>query len=244
MIRRNNSTRRLILDTAFISKRGHVPSSLSVVDILAVIYDQVMSAADVCILSKGHAALALYAQFQDMGWITVDALHSFGAYDSDLGGHPDSCKLPGVCASTGSLGHGLPIAVGMALADRTRSVYCIVGDGEMDEGSCDEALRMAVGYGLDNLIVVVDDNGSSVRKIDFPMRLLQMGFFVCNSHGHDRVSLRQALQVHPQDQPLAVVARTMKGYPFARMMSEPSAWHHRAPTEVEYNEMLLELDRA
>jgi transketolase len=137
----------------------HEPSSLSTLDVLWVLYDRVLGDEDRFLLSKGHGPIAYYAVLAAHGMFSLDALDSFADFDSPLGHHPDRVLVPGVEISSGSLGHGLPIAVGVALAGRR--TFCLVGDGELDEGSNWEAVQYAGRIGLDRLTVVVVDNRSA-----------------------------------------------------------------------------------
>jgi len=137
----------------------HKPSSYSTLDVLWVVYDRVLEDDDRFLLSKGHGPNAYYAVLAAKGLIPLDVLDTFAEFDSPLGHHPDRMLVPGVEISSGSLGHGLPIAVGVALAGRR--TFCLVGDGELDEGSNWEAVQYAGRAGLDRLTAVVVDNGSA-----------------------------------------------------------------------------------
>jgi transketolase len=140
----------------------HDWSSHSTLDVLWVLYDRVLTPNDRFLLSKGHGPMAFYAVLAAKGVIPVETLSTFGAFDSPLGHHPDRMLVPGVEISSGSLGHGLGIAVGMALAGRR--VYCLVGDGELDEGSNWEAVQYAGRRGLDSLTAIVIDNAVDTRR--------------------------------------------------------------------------------
>jgi transketolase len=137
----------------------HEPSSYSTLDVLWVLYDRVLEDDDRFLLSKGHGPNAYYAVLAAKGLIPLDVLDTFAEFDSPLGYHPDRMLVPGVEISSGSLGHGLPIAVGVALA--ARRTFCLVGDGELDEGSNWEAVQYSGRAGLDRLTAVVVDNGSA-----------------------------------------------------------------------------------
>src|SRR5690348_15567088 len=137
----------------------HEPSSLSTLDVLWVLYDRVLGEDDRFLLSKGHGPIAYFAVLAAHGILSLDTLDSFAEFDSPLGHHPDRALVPGVEISSGSLGHGLPIAVGVALAGRR--TFCLVGDGELDEGSNWEAVQYAGRVGLDRLTAVVVDNRSA-----------------------------------------------------------------------------------
>ena len=155
--------KKVILKASYISKEGHIPSAFSILDILYVLYNQILNInannpidenRDRFILSKGHASLGLYAVLSDRGFIDSEELETFGKFSSRLGGHPDCNKIPGVEASTGSLGHGFPIAVGIAMALKIKKsssrVFVIVGDGECNEGTIWETALLAVNHNLNN----------------------------------------------------------------------------------------------
>lgn len=237
--------------------RGHLGPAMSLIEILRVLYDDVLrfqpqnptwKNRDRCILSKGHGCLALYAILADKGFFPVETLDTFCKRDSILGGHPEAGKVPGVEASTGSLGHGMSIGLGMALAARIEKrdsrVYVIVGDGEINEGAVWEAALSAGKHGIDNYTVLVDYNkmqaGGTTRDIQDLEPLLDkwrsFGFAVTEVDGHDANALRSVLTAPPlvAGKPNAVICHTTKGkgIPFAE--NNPD-WHHKSkigPDEV------------
>jgi len=222
---------------------GHIPSALSILDIVWALYDKVLQAEDRFILSKGHGCLALYAVLEKKGIISPG--QSYGKKDSILGGHPDRNKVPGVLASTGSLGHGLPMAVGMALAKKIKGesgrVYCLVGDGECNEGSIWESCLLAAHHKLDNLFVIADYNHSTDRAVNLELlteKFSSFGFSAACVSGHSHLDIYNALDYRPA-RPVAVVAVTVKGFGCARMALPE--WHHRHPNEAELAEILQEL---
>jgi transketolase len=192
--------------TVLTGDEKHDRSSHSTLDVLWVLYDRVLSDDDRFLLSKGHGPAAYYAVLAAKGLIPVEQLSSFGAFDSPLGYHPDRVLVPGVEISSGSLGHGLPIAVGVALAGRR--VFCLVGDGELDEGSNWEAVQWAGRIGLSRLTAVVVDNRSSTYHwpggIDERFRI--EGWSVERVDGRDHDGLEQAFRSRSTDRPHAVVA--------------------------------------
>src|ERR1700693_1879447 len=168
---RSRKLRQTIIKVIQAGNRGHVGSAFSLVEILRVLYDDVLKydafnprwpERDRCILSKGHGCLALYAILADKGFFPPDVLATFCAHDSILGGHPEYGMVPGVEASTGALGHGVSIGIGMAIANRVRKsaprVFVVRGDCELDEGSVWEAAMAASKHGLDSLTAIVDYN--------------------------------------------------------------------------------------
>jgi transketolase len=247
--------RRRILEAAAASGEGHVPSAFSILDILWVLYDRVLgvSSADPAapgrdrfVLSKGHASLALYAVLAEKGFFPRHWLDRFGRYDSPLGGHPDRSKVPGVEASTGSLGHGFPIAVGMAMGLAIRRtparVFCLIGDGEANEGSVWEAAALGAHHRLSNLCCIVDYNHSTDRALamgDIGAKFSAFGWSVQEVDGHDHASLHRALGARP-DGPSAIVANTVKGHGCPPMEHQP-AWHHRSPTAAELPDLIAAL---
>lgn len=241
-----NPLRRRILQTAYHAGEGHIPSALSILEIVHTLHVSVMRAADGTlldkanwrapgadqfVLSKGHGCLALYAVLEACGFITADDMVAFCKPGGKLGGHPCADNVPGVWASTGSLGHGLPIAVGMAYAKTLRRekglVFCLVGDGEMQEGSCWEALRLADDLYLENLRVIVDKNGTHDT--------MTLGYHQSASDALDNLA-----GIRDDSYRISLVD-TVKGKGIARMEEDPDAWHRRRPTPQEYREMMEEL---
>ncbi len=246
--------KKQILTACYTAKEGHVASSYSILDILYVLYHGVLNcspdrmddpARDRFILSKGHAAIGYYAILADAGYIS-QPLESMCSFDSCLGGHPDCNKVPGVEVSTGSLGHGVPMAVGIAWALKIQRnaahVYVLAGDGEMNEGTVWESLLIANHQKLNNLTFILDFNHSTDRAVDLGNvgdKLSAFGFEVVEADGHDHEQLKTALLTRA-DRPVAVIAHTIKGCGIREMTNEP-AWHHRVPTQEEYAAFMEEL---
>src|SRR4051812_4286142 len=169
--------RRSILSASHASGHGHIPTSFSIIEMLCSVYETMKHdparpdspERDVFVLSKGHGALGFYAVLAHYGYFGPEQLATFGAFQSRLGCHPDRFKVPGVELSTGSLGHGIAVAVGMALAFRlqhsARRVYTLIGDGEANEGSVWEAIMVATNLRLSNLTILCDANGSQLRSL-------------------------------------------------------------------------------
>lgn len=247
---RSQYLRRLIVDALVGGERGHIGSSMSPLEILRVLYDDIMQYRpqepqwpdrDRCILSKGHGCLALYALLADKGYFPIDVLKTFCRKGSILGGHPEYGKVPGVEASTGALGHGLSIGIGMALAARMRKrknrVFVIMGDGEIDEGSVWEGALCAGKHGLSNLVAIIDYNkiqsAGPTAEIQELEPLLDkwraFGFAATEVDGHDVNKLLQVFSKIPldPDRPTAVICHTVKGkgFPFAEHDPE---WHHKS----------------
>jgi transketolase len=252
---RSKYLRRLVVRGLEGGGRGHVGSSLSLIEIMRVLYDDVLRHRpkdpqwrnrDRMILSKGHGCLALYAMLADKGFIPLETLDTFCHRDSILGGHPEAGKIPGVEASTGALGHGLSVGVGMALAarmqERDSRIFVCTGDGEINEGSIWEAAMCASKHKLDNLAVIVDYNkiqsAGPTREIQDLEPLVDkweaFGFATTEVDGHDVAELRgvfRRLPFSPQ-RPSAIICHTVKGkgLPFAE---NDANWHHKAKVPPE-----------
>ena len=253
---RSRHLRRLAVRTLAGGGRGHVGSTMSLIEILRVLFDDVLRyrAADPSwrerdrlILSKGHGCVALYALLADKGFFPLEELDTFCQLDSILGGHPEASKVPGVEASTGALGHGLSYGVGMGLAARMEHrdsrVVVVMGDGEIDEGSVWEAALCAGKHRLENLTAVIDYNKIQSAGLTSEVQDLEpladkwraFNFAVAEVDGHNVDALRAVLTALPlqSDRPSAVICHTVKGMgiPFAE--NDPT-WHHksRLPEEV------------
>jgi transketolase len=242
------------------ARAAHLASALSCIDILAVLYGQVLNLdpdrpnypdRDRFILSKGHAAAALYATLAWKGIIPAEQLLTYGEQHSLLEEHP-SPKLPGVEAATGSLGHGLPIANGMALAARIQNrpyrVFVLMSDGECNEGSVWEAAMFASRHGLDALTVIIDFNkwqatgrSQEVLQLD-PLadKWASFGWAVTELDGHDPDLLLKAFTQPVTQKPHAVIAHTVKGKGIS-FMEDDNNWHYRIPTAQEVLDAKLEL---
>jgi transketolase len=260
-----NAVRRRDLQMVYKAKLGHIGGDLSATDILVTLYfggalrvDPDRPDAperDRFILSKGHCAGALYTTLAHAGFFPLDELDTFAQPLSRLNGHPDRKKVPGVETNTGPLGHGLPVAVGCALAAKMDGAawhtYVLTGDGELQEGSNWEAALSAAHYKLDNLTVVVDRNG--LQQGDFTERTMHLdpladkwrafGWSVREVNGHDVVALLAVFDQLPFDwgRPNCIIAHTHKGQGVSFMRDRP-AWHHRVPTAEEFAQALRELD--
>lgn len=236
--RGNMDARHMLLKAAMQSGCGHVPSSLSVLDIISVLYDNVLGDDDHFILSKGHAALALYTVLAERGLIDVSELSTMGSIESRLGGHPDRVKLRGLVeTSTGSLGHGLPQAVGIAIGKKIKEepgvVYCLIGDGEALESTTMESSALALAHRLGNLCLLVDDNGSCKSSLgvpNFKETLLAQGWNVYVANGHDSADIERSVRGLSKETPLCVIMKTVKGKGVSEMEQDPGYWHRRIPS--------------
>ncbi|MDR1262353.1 MAG: transketolase, partial [Oscillospiraceae bacterium] len=249
--------RKQIFLSAYAGGIGHLASSFSAVEILSALYlygamkydarDVNWDGRDYFILSKGHGALALYAVLGELGIITREELLTFCRPEGLLGGEPHAMEVPGVEVSTGSLGHGLSVAVGIALALRMdgkpNHVYVLVGDGECQEGSIWEAVMSAAAYQLDNLTVIVDHN--RIQKMDYIQNIMRsdaldkafncFGWHVQTVDGHDVDAIKEAILLpneKAEAKPRCIIAETVKGKGLSLMEGNP-AWHWRMPNRRE-----------
>jgi transketolase len=247
-----------ILDIAVKGREGHIASSFSIVEILiAVLFDPrdaslspaervdgVRRRLSRFVLSKGHAALALYSVLWELGVLSEGDLDNFAEQGSRFGGHPTKSQDPPIAVSSGSLGHGLPMCAGMAyaaaLGGRSDRFTCLCGDGEINEGSIWESLLLIGKFRLRNLTLIVDNNGSSTRAIDLgdiAGKLASFGMHVKVIDGHDIGALRTALdQCAALPGPAAIVANTVKGHGSA-VTRMNFAWHHRVPSAQDVAEI-------
>ncbi len=255
--------RRHGIEMTKISKGSHIGSILSLADIVAVLYSDILqyrsddpnwSDRDRVILSKGHAGAAIYAALAEVGFFSTEILKTHYADGSILSGHVSSKGVPGVEFSTGSLGHGLPVGAGMAMAakqdEKTHKVYVIVGDGECDEGAVWEAALFAHQYKLDNLMCIVDHN--RMQSLDFCENTLKLepfadkweafGWHVVETDGHDHEDLRKSLSSWDANgKPTVVIANTVKGKGIS-FMENNILWHYRSPQGDEYEAAVKELE--
>ncbi|ROU03204.1 transketolase [Histidinibacterium lentulum] len=245
------------------SKLGHIGGDFSATDILATLYFGVLRydpaeprapGRDRFVMSKGHASGVLYTALAAAGYFPEDWLDSYMAPGSLLNGHPNRMYLPGVEANTGPLGHGFPIAVGIAIAGQLSGdgyrTYVLTGDGEQQEGSNWEAAMTASHRGLANLTLIVDRNGlqqgdlteDTVSLEPLDARYRAFGWEVTEVDGHDPAELLSVLgaPVGARTRPLCVIARTVKGKGVS-FMENRAKWHHGVPSEAEYEAAMAEL---
>jgi transketolase len=251
---RSRALRSLVIDSLEGGGRGHIGSPLSMMEILRVLYDDVLHVRpqepawperDRFILSKGHGCLGLYAVLADKGFFPADELLRQCRAGALLGGHPED-HIPGVEASTGALGHGLSLGVGMALAARLQKrdsrVFVVLGDGELDEGSIWEAALSAGKHKLDHLTAIVDYNklqsyGKVRDVLDLePLvdKFAAFGFAVREVDGHDVSALQALFKTLPfaSGKPNAIIAHTVKGRGFDFAEHNPT-WHHKASVSAD-----------
>ncbi len=261
---RSKEIRRTIVKMMRASKRGHLASALSIVEIIRVLYDAILNydpadpkwpKRDRFILSKGHGALALYPILAEKGFFPEDELWTYCLRDSILGGHPE-VKAPGVEASTGSLGHGMSIGLGFALNAKYEKakykVYVLVGDGETNEGSIWEAALSAAKHKLDNLIVIIDCNAqqsySTTKEVldlaPYGEKWKAFGFEVVEVDGHNVNDLKNIFSRLPLEpgKPSVIICHTVKGKGI-KTVERDLSWHHKSRLEEEdINKLLIDLN--
>lgn len=252
-----------IIEGTYNAKAGHPGGSLSAADVFAYLYEKEMryeaknpkwEDRDRFVLSKGHCAPGLYAALANKGFFPVEDLKTLRHIDSYLQGHPNMNTVPGVDMSTGSLGQGVSVAVGMAKAakymNKDVNVYTLLGDGEIEEGQVWEAMMFANQYKLDNLCVIIDSNGlqidgacsevMSAEPIDEKVKAF--GFECIVIDGNDFDELEKAFDAfHKSEKPFAIIMKTVKGKGVSYMENQVG-WHGKAPNEEEYNIAMAELN--
>ncbi len=252
-----NDIRKVSLEMIHNSGSGHVGGSFSIAEIVSYLYsnfDLSSGKQDKLILSKGHAAPAIYAALHLLGEINKEELLTFREINSRLQGHPDKVRLPNVVATTGSLGQGLSIAIGHAMAHKikgsNKKVFCIVGDGEMQEGQVWESIMLAPKFCLDNLYFIIDLNGAqndgNVRDI-LPLdignpiqdKIKSFGWNTFVIDGHDENQIHAAISQTTSGFPTCIVANTTKGKGVSFM--ETYEWHAKAPNAEQFKLAIEEL---
>lgn len=255
--------RRTILNMAYSGQTVHIGCAFSLVEVMAVLYrehlryrsdDPHWSGRDYLVLSKGHGVMAVYACLHEIGWLSDTDIARYFKDGTKLKGLSDA-HVPGLEVTSGSLGHGLSVGVGLAMAAKRRGtdqrVYAIVGDGEMNEGSCWEALLFATQFRLSNLITIVDANGyqamGSTREVmdmdPWTDKFRAFGQEVREVDGHDETAIHEALQeleALPSDRPRALIARTVKGHGVSFMAGD-NRWHYTRLTADTHRQAVAEL---
>ena len=255
-----------IIDEVYLAQSGHPGGSLSIADILTYLYDGVLQIdptnpswedRDRFVLSKGHTAPALYAVLAEKGFFAIDELKRLRKTGGMLQGHPDMKGIPGVDMSTGSLGQGISAAVGMALSAKifgnAYKTYCILGDGELQEGQVWEAAMLAGNKGLDNLIAIVDNNNlqidGTLEEVNSPYpiidKFVSFGWEVLTCDAHDFSELEKTFHnmSNVKNKPIAIILSSIKGKGVS-FMENNVAWHGAAPNEEQYSHAIQELNDA
>jgi transketolase len=260
----NALANRLRISTLeMISQAGssHVGTNFSMIDLLACLYGEILRVdpndpqsptRDRFVLSKGHGCASLYVALAETGFFPKAWLETFYQNGSVLSGHVTHAGVPGVELSTGSLGHGLPVSVGMAMSGKRRGidyqVYCLLSDGECDEGSNWEAILLAAHHGLNNLTAIVDYNkiqslasvAETIGLEPFADKWTSFGWEVLSIDGHDVSAICEALRRERTEQPRVIIADTVKGRGVS-FMENSVLWHYRTPRDQEFADALAEL---
>ncbi len=256
--------RRHALDGIFNAGAGHPGGSLSICDILAVLYFETMNITpdnpqnperDRFVLSKGHCAPALYGILAERGYFPTEKCAQLRRIDSNMQGHPDMKSIPGVDMSTGSLGQGISAACGMALSakldDKAYRVYTVLGDGELEEGQVWEAAMFAAHYKLDNLTAFIDNNGLQIdgriedvmnsTPIDEKFRAFRWNVIKIDAHDYDEIRAAIESAKACKGKPTAIIAKSVKGKGVSYMENQ-AAWHGAAPNREQYELAVKEID--
>lgn len=259
---KDNELRKEIALMTYNSKEGHIPSAYSIIDMIEYLYDNFLKIdpknpnweeRDYFILSKGHGCAALYVVIKRHGFITQKDIEEKCNEYGILGGHPDMIKVPGVEASTGSLGHGIGMAVGIALGlkikNKLNKVICLIGDGESNEGTVWENALVASKYKLGNLCIIADHNGSSDLVLPVPNPQKKWNAFGWNAisiDGHNMNEFKNALEsidFKHSSKPNVIIANTKKGKGVDFIEESFGYWHSRVPTEEELQKIYDALDK-
>ena len=255
--------RKDIITEVYNAKSGHPGGSLSIADIMTVLYFDELNIdeknprwedRDRLVLSKGHCAPALYAALSERGYFEKEKLVSLRKLDSNLQGHPNMNDVPGVDMSTGSLGQGLSAANGMAISakldNKNYRVYCILGDGEIQEGQVWEAAMSSNKYKLDNLCIIVDNNNLQIdgtteevmdlKPIDEKFKSFGFNVIIIDGHNYEEIksAFKQARET--KGKPTCIIAKTVKGKGVS-FMENQAGWHGKAPNEEQYNQAMSDL---
>ena len=264
MLKISKDIRKNIIKMVTVSKSSHVGSALSIVEILVTLYFKILNIdplspekedRDRFILSKGHASAALYAILAEKGFFSKDLLDKYYTDGGVLPGHLDSSRTPGIEVSTGSLGHGLSIGLGMAIAakhdNKNYKSYVLMSDGECDEGSIWEAAMLAAHLKLDNLVAIIDYNKiQSFGRVKEVVNLeplydkwVSFGWAVKEIDGHNYPELLNAFESLPLERgkPSMIIAHTIKGKGVS-FMEDKLEWHYKSPTQEQYEIAIKEID--
>lgn len=260
-----NRVRQNIIKLVYSAGSGHPGGSLSIADIITYLYFEEMKNIDIknpknpdrdrFVLSKGHCAPALYSVLKEKGILTEENMKDFRQVNGILQGHPDMKHIPGIDMTTGSLGQGLSAACGMCIAGKLDKknyrVYCVLGDGEIEEGQIWEAAMSASHYKLDNLCAIIDNNnlqidgeiGNVLSPYPIDEKFKSFGFNVININGNDFDEIERAMDEAKKckGKPTAIIAKTTKGKGVSYMENK-AEWHGKAPNDEQYTQALKELE--
>jgi transketolase len=248
--------KRNIINMVYDNKvEAHLSPAMAMMEIFNVLLRDIMKiekgvddrSSDKLVLSNGHTALALYAVYEMQGIISKEEFYTFSKRNTRIGIHPDRHYTPGMIISTGSLGHGLPNAIGVAyswkLHGKKNRIFITVGDGELNEGSIWECVIFAGRMKLDNICCVIDDNKSTDYMPNIVEKFKAFDWDAIQIDGHDEESIRLALLKQSSGKPYVVVANTVKGHGISLFEEKPDLWHFKSISDEEYNIILKELSK-
>jgi transketolase len=257
MDRISKDIREHILRVSHHSGHGHIPTCFSIIEMLRAVYESMQhdpkqphwEKRDIFILSKGHGALGLYCTLAHYGYFPISDVYSYGAFESSFGCHADRFKVPGIELSTGSLGHGIGVAAGIALgfklAGSPRKVFVLVGDGESNEGTVWETAMVSANLNLDNLTILFDNNRSQSRCLPVTRpeeKFSSFGLKAIIVDGHNVSAIKDAIRYPIEGIPRAIIAHTTKGMGCPTLVRDVFAWHRRNPNSDELRILLGELN--
>lgn len=246
--------KRNIVEMVYANKiEAHMSPTMAMLEIFNVLLRDVMDireglnaeSSDQLVLSNGHTALALYAVYESLGLISKEEFYTYKKKDSRLGVHQDRHHTPGAIVSTGSLGHGLPNAIGVAYAwklqNKKNHMFVTVGDGELNEGSIWESMIFAARMKLDNVCCIIDDNKSTEYMPNILDKFRAFDWNVVEIDGHNEEELRKALSQRPIGKPYAVLANTVKGHGISLFEQNHAMWHEKGISDADYSIIMEEL---
>ena len=244
--------RKRILDLSLKVEALHIGGSFSSTEIMDALFFSIMTnkEKDNFIMSKGHCSILHYVILEMQGKIKKKDLDRYSKSNSSFGVHPE-IKNNGINASTGSLGHGLGMSLGVAVADKKKRTFVLMSDGELQEGSTWEAIINAPSLNLNNLVVIIDNNNlqsfeqtskSHPNLYPIEKKFREFGWESHKCNGHDVKEIIKKINAHKKEKPLALIAKTIKGYPINFMMNQP-IWHYRSPSKSEYENAIKQLQK-
>jgi len=235
-----------IIDLSYKNKEGHIGSSLSILDLLYVLYKNFINYDNKFVLSKGHASLGLYVVLDHFKLLNCD-INTFCKFNSELGGHPSN-KIENIECSTGSLGHGFPFALGLAMSKKIQKqsgkIFTIIGDGEANEGTVWETALLGSHQKLNNLCCILDHNHSTDRALNIGNmidKFKSFGWYCSEIDGHNHDEIYNACLLTTSESPHFILANTIKGKGCSMTKNNPE-WHHKSPNDEEYKKIILEIE--
>lgn len=253
---RSKEIRKIILDLVYHSQSGHIGGSFSATEILTILYFDFLKETDKVIISKGHISPLIYAILYQKGIISEEDLKGFRKIDGKLEGHISKFSCSGIDFSSGSLGQGLSVANGMAIVKQRENIdgkiYCLLGDGEMQEGQIWEALMTASNEALSNLVILIDKNNyqldgavkniKNIEPLAYKLTSFNIETIEIDGHNTEEINFAFIRAKKSRNSPLAIICNTIKGKGVS-FMENTSNWHGKAPNEEEYKKALAELEK-